>query len=137
LIIVDAPLFAAWLLDERDYGPAHAVWDVVSGNNMMFLPVHLPNEIANALRRAVRTNRLRAEEIRPIAERLGAFKIRFAEPTPLDQIGPLAAEALEHGLSTYDMIYVRIARDHQYRLATIDKAMRAAARRMDVELLPG
>lgn len=135
MIIVDASLFAAWLLDEPDYGPANAVWDIVSGD-MMFLPAHWPNEIANALRRAVRTKRLRADEIGPIAERVSAFKIRFAEPTPLDQIGPLAAEALEHSLSTYDMIYVRIARDRQYQLATIDKAMREAARRMDVDLLP-
>jgi predicted nucleic acid-binding protein len=135
LIVVDASLFAAWLLGEPDYGPTDAVWDTVSAE-MMFVPAHWPNEIANALRRAVRTKRLRVEEIASIADRVSAFKIGFAEPTPRDQIGRLALEALEYGLSTYDMAYVRVARDYQYRLATIDGDMRRAARSLHIQLLP-
>ena len=135
MIVVDASLFAAWLLDEPGHGPLDAVWDIVSAD-VMFVPVHWPNEIANALRRAVRTKRLRADEVAPIAERVNNFKIDFAEATPLDQVGSLALEALEHGLSVYDMIYVCIARDHQYPLATIDGPMRETARRLRIQLLP-
>jgi predicted nucleic acid-binding protein len=135
LIVVDASLFAAWLLGEPDHGPTHAVWDIVSGETM-FVPVHWPNEVANALRRAVRTKRLTADQIAPIAEQVSRFSVDFAEATPPEQIGSLALDALDHGLSTYDMIYVRIARDHQYPLATIDRAIREAARRLSVQLLP-
>jgi predicted nucleic acid-binding protein len=135
LIVVDASLFAAWLLNEPDYGPADPVWDIVSAD-VMLVPGHWPNEVANALRRAVRTKRLRADEVLPIASRVSMFKIGFAEPTPLDQIGNLATDALEYGISTYDMIYVRLARDRQYPLATIDAAMRNAGQRLRVRLLP-
>ena len=135
MIVVDASLFTAWLLDEPAHGPNDAVWDIVS-SNVMFVPVHWPNKIANALRRAVRTKRLRVDEVTQIAKRVGDFQIGFAQPTALDQVGRLAVEALEHGLSTYDMIYVRVARDHQYPLATIDGPMRQAARRLRIQLLP-
>jgi predicted nucleic acid-binding protein len=135
LIVVDASLFAAWLLNEPDYGPGDAVWNIVS-TDVMLVPGHWPNEVANALRRAVRTKRLRPDEIMPIAARVNMFKIVFTEPTPLDQIGSLATDALEYGISTYDMIYVRLARDRQYPLATIDGAMRGAAQRLRIRLLP-
>ena len=135
MIVVDASLFAAWLLEEPDHGPADAVWDIVSADTM-FVPVHWPIEVANALRRAVRTRRLSADQIAPIADQVSRFTIDFAGATSPEQIGSLALEALEHGLSTYDMIYVRIARDHDYPLATIDRAMREAALRLNVQLLP-
>ena len=135
MIVVDASLFTAWLLDEPDHSPTDAVRDMVS-DDIMFVPAHWPNEIANALRRAVRTKRLRADEVPAIAERVNVFRIGFADPTPREQIGSLALEALKHGLSTYDMAYVRVARDYQYPLATIDGAMRNAARRLDIRLLP-
>jgi predicted nucleic acid-binding protein len=135
LIVVDASLFAAWLLNESRHGPADAVWDLLSAHTL-FVPNHWPNEIANALRKAVRTRRLKREEISPITERVGTFDIDFAGPTPVDEIGALVKEALDRGLSAYDMIYVRLARDHQLPLATIDRGMRNAARRMKIPLLP-
>jgi predicted nucleic acid-binding protein len=135
LIVVDASLFAAWLLNEPDYGPADAIWDTLAAEGI-FVPDHWPNEIANALCRAVRTKRLRADDVVSIAKRVSTFEIAFAEPTPLDQIGSLAMDALEFGLSTYDMTYVRVARDHQCPLATIDAAMRNAAQRLRIQLLP-
>lgn len=135
MIVVDASLFTAWLLAEPDHGPTDAVWDIVSGE-AMFVPPHWPNEIANALRRAVRTRRIGVDEVASIAEQVSHFNIDFAESTPPEQIGALALEALQSGLSTYDMVYLRIARDYQYPLATVDRAMREAARRLNVRLLP-
>lgn len=135
MIVVDASLFAAWLLDEPGHGPLDDVWHIVSGDAML-VPVHWPHEIANALRRAVRTKRLRVVEVGALAKQVNAFKIAFAQPLSPDEIGGLALEALDHGLSAYDMIYVRIARDRQLRLATIDKAMRNVAHRVRVDLLP-
>jgi predicted nucleic acid-binding protein len=71
-----------------------------------------------------------------LIDKVSAFKIAFAKPLSLDEVGRVALESLDHGLSAYDMIYLRIARDHQLRLATLDRAMRDAAHRMHVDLLP-
>ena len=135
MIVVDASLFAAWLLNEPSRGPDDAVWDILSFETV-FVPDHWPNEIANALRRAVRTKRIRVEEIESIVERVSVFDIGFAGPTPIDEIGSLVKEALHHGLSAYDMTYVRLAREHQLPLATIDQEMRRAATRLNIPLLP-
>ena len=48
----------------------------------------------------------------------------------------LAIEALDNAISAYDMTYVRLARDHQISLATIDQAMRRVATRFNIPLLP-
>jgi predicted nucleic acid-binding protein len=135
LIVVDASLFTAWLLNEPRHGPEDAVWDLLSASTM-FVPAHWPNEIANALRKAVRTKRLLMDEIPLIAECVSTFDIRFAGPTSIDQIGVLTQEALDHALSAYDMIYLRLAREHQLPLATIDQAMRRAAQSLQIPLLP-
>lgn len=135
MIVVDASLFTAWLLNESRHGPEDAVWDILSAETV-FVPDHWPNEIANALRRAVRTMRLDIDELPLIAERIKTFDIDFSGPVRVDEIGALAKEALDHGLSANDMIYIRIARQHRLPLATIDQAMRRAAQRMNLTLLP-
>jgi predicted nucleic acid-binding protein len=135
LIVVDASLFAAWLLNEPGYGADDALWDLVTVETI-FVPDHWPNEIANALRRAVRTKRITVDEIALITERVTVFDIGFAGPTPIDEIGSLAQDALKNELSTYDMTYVRLARERQLALATVDQAMRRAATRLNIPVLP-
>lgn len=135
MIVVDASLFAAWLLNESEHGPEDAVWDLLTAETLL-VPSHWPNEIANALRRAVRTKRIRADEIGPLMERAAAFDISPMPPTLIGDIADLAAEALNNGLSAYDMLYVRLARQRQIPLATVDRAMRTAAQRLKISLLP-
>jgi predicted nucleic acid-binding protein len=135
LIVVDASLFAAWLLNESGHGPTDDVWDKLTAETLL-VPSHWPNEIANALRRAVRTKRLHTDEVRPVAERINVFDVSVMPPIAIEEIGGLAFEALANELSTYDMLYVRLARDRQVPLATVDRGMRAAAQRLKISLLP-
>ena len=50
MIVVDASLFAAWLLNQPSHGPDDAVWDTLTAE-AVFVPADWPDEIANALRR--------------------------------------------------------------------------------------
>jgi predicted nucleic acid-binding protein len=135
LIVVDASLFAAWLLNEASHDATDAVWDRLAAETLL-VPSHWPNEIANALRRAVRTKRLGADEVRPVAERISVFDVNIMPPIEIEEIGSLASDALANELSAYDMLYVRLARVRQLPLATIDRAMRTAASRLKITLLP-
>ena len=67
---------------------------------------------------------------------VGIFDHGFAEPTPIQDIGRLAREASDLGLSVHDMTYLFIARDHNLPLATVDNAMRTAAAKLNIPLLP-
>lgn len=135
MIVVDASLFAAWLLNESRPGPEDALWDRLAAETLI-VPSHWPNEIANALRRAVQMKRLRADEIEPVAERIRPFDVNLVPPTAIDDIGRLASDALSNDLSAYDMLYVRLAKERQLPLATVDRAMRAAAQHLKIAVLP-
>jgi predicted nucleic acid-binding protein len=135
LIVVDASLFVAWLLNERDDDASDTFWQALSTQPAL-VPAHWPNEVANALRRAVRMKRLPAADIEPTARELFIFDIKLAAPPVAADIAGLAMDALNADLSVYDLQYIRLARTFGIPLATGDAAMRRAAQRMNVALFP-
>jgi predicted nucleic acid-binding protein len=135
LIVVDASIFVAWLLNEPMQSAEQEVWDALVSESAL-VPVHWPNEVANALRRAVRRNRISVEEIGPTLNDLASFDIRLSTPPSVRDIEALTKDALRLDLSVYDLQYVNLARSHRLPLATIDAAMRSAAHNVDVIVLP-
>ena len=135
MIVVDASIFVAWLLNEPRQSAEQAVWDTLVSESAL-VPVHWPNEVANALRRATRRNRISVEEIGPTLQDLASFDIRLSTPPSVQDIEALTKDALRLDLSVYDLQYVNLARTHRLPLATIDAAMRSAARNVDVIVLP-
>jgi predicted nucleic acid-binding protein len=135
LIVVDASLFVAWLLSERDDDASGTFWRSLM-TQPAIVPAHWPNEVANALRRAVRTKRLPAADIEPTARELFIFDIKLAAPPVAADIAGLAMDALSVDLSVYDLQYIRLAQTFGIPLATGDAAMRRAAERMNVALFP-
>ena len=69
-------------------------------------------------------------------DRLDLLSIGVQPPIDLDEIGPLAQFSLTHGLTTYDAAYVQLALQHGSSLATLDRAMRAAASKLNIALIP-
>ena len=135
MIVVDASIFVAWLLNEPRRSAEQGVWDTLVSESAL-VPVHWPNEVANALRRAARRNRISVEEIGPTLQDLASFDIRLSTPPSVQDIEALTKDALRLDLSVYDLQYVNLARTHRLPLATIDAAMRSAARNVDVIVLP-
>jgi predicted nucleic acid-binding protein len=135
LIVVDASFFVALLLNEPRQTAKDKVWDILE-TDFALVPAHWPNEVANALRRAVRTKRLARPDIEPTVSRLLAFDIRFAVPPKVEDITNLVEDALRFDLSVYDLQYIRLAQTHRVALATMDGAMRSAAQQMNIAVLP-
>jgi predicted nucleic acid-binding protein len=135
LIVLDASFFVALLLDEPQDSAKDKVWEILATDSAL-VPAHWPNEVANALRRAVRTKRLPRPDIEPTVRRLLAFDIRLAVSPKVEDITTLAEDALRFDLSVYDLQYVRLAQTHRVALATMDGAMKLAAQQMNVPVLP-
>ena len=135
MIVVDASFFVALLLDEPRDIARDKVWEILA-TDFALVPAHWPNEVANALRRAVRTKRLPRPDIEPTVRRLLAFDIRFALPPKVEDITPLVEDALRFDLSVYDLQYIRLAQAHRVALATVDAAMKLAAQQMNIAVLP-
>ena len=135
MIVVDASLFVAWLLNERDEDASDTFWRTLLTQPAV-VPAHWPNEVANALRRAVRMKRLPAADVEPTARELFIFDIKLAAPPVATDIAGLTKDALTADLSVYDLQYIRLARTLAIPLATVDAAMRRAAERMNGALFP-
>ena len=135
MIVVDASFFVALLLDESRDIARDKVCEILA-TDFALVPAHWPTEVANALRRAVRTKRLPRPDIEPTVRCLLAFDIRYASPPKVEDIIPLVEDALRFDLSIYDLQYIRLAQAHRVALATVDGAMKLAAQQMNIAVLP-
>jgi predicted nucleic acid-binding protein len=75
-------------------------------------------------------------DVKAIVGFLSDLQLTVSAPVQIDEIEALTSFAVTQGLTAYDAAYVRIAMENAARLATVDQAMRAAAQRLDIQLLP-
>ena len=135
MIVLDASLAVDWLFDWR---PAFARSDfnMALADVQVVVPSHWPLEICNTLRPVLRDEKISIADFHAIMERLDLLDIRVEPPIELDEIGPLSQFSVTYDLTAYDAAYVQLALHHQATLATLDRAMRTAATRLNIPLLP-
>jgi predicted nucleic acid-binding protein len=135
LIVVDASLMTAWLLNESALTQGFDI-DEILADSPVIVPSHWPIEVSNALRTNVRSGRLGPTDFHAIVDQIGSMTIRVEPSIDLDDIIPLAQFAAAHDLTAYDAAYVQLALDNGFMLATLDKAMRRAATKLGVRVVP-
>lgn len=134
MIVLDASIVVEWLLGEHSSGAKHLVDtlpDVVA-----IAPCHWPLEISNALRTHLKSGDLSANDFHAVMNDLDKLNVRVEAPIHPDEIGPLVQFSVDHDLTAYDASYVQLAVHHQAVLVTLDNAMRRAAGRLNVAVLP-
>jgi predicted nucleic acid-binding protein len=135
LIVVDASLMTAWLLNESALTQGFDM-DEVLADSPVIVPSHWPIEVSNALRTNVRSGRLGPADFHAIVDQIDSMTIRVEPSIDLDDIIPLAQFAAAHDLTAYDAAYVQLALDNGFMLATLDKPMRRAAAKLGVRVVP-
>lgn len=135
MIVVDASLMVAWLLQEDDIRIVPDIYESLPELDII-VPPHWPVEVANALLTNVRRRRLVMEDIETIFESLSIFRISFDETLTIDQMSVLTLFAASQKLTVYDASYVHLALEENVALATFDTAMRAAADSLNIPLIP-
>jgi predicted nucleic acid-binding protein len=135
LIVLDASLIAAWLLGEPSVASDTGL-DTFLRDAPLVVPSHWPVEVSNVLRTHMRAGRFSIADFHAVMDRLDQLTVRVQPPIDLDEIGPLAQFAVAHQMTTYDAVYVQLALHHGAPLATLDRAMRASATKLNVALLP-
>lgn len=135
MIVLDASQMTAWLIGEPSVARA-TEFDIGLRDVPIAVPAHWPIELSNMLRTHLRAGRLLVADMHAIMDRLDLLTIEIEAPLSLDEIGPLAQFASTHELTTYDAAYVQLALRRQAILATLDGAMRRAAARLNIPLLP-
>ena len=135
MIVLDASLMIARILNESHAGVGDDLYDILNANQIL-VPSHWPIEIANALHTNIRRGRIMREDVDDIVRFLAKFQLTIAAPAPLAEIGPLTKFAATYALTAYDAAYVQIALELGGQLATLDRDMRAIAERLGIPLLP-
>lgn len=132
-IVVDTSVALAWgLPDERD---ALAVATLrYAGEHGALVPALWPFEVANSILNASKAGRISAAEVARFFELLKAGPIQV-EQVELDRVlATIYSLASETGLTAYDAAYLELAMRHGLKLATYDRALRAAAMKTSVVL---
>ena len=135
MIVLDASLLVAWLLQEDAAASAPALSDVLQ-NETLVVPAHWPAEIGNALLVNLRRGRLPSNRLEMMLDDCAALDIAVEAPTPIDRISALTRLAAAQNLTFYDAAYIQLALERAIPLGTLDQDMRNAASRLGIRLFP-
>ncbi len=135
MIVVDASVILAWLLDENAPEAPASIFDTLA-DEIVAVPCHWPLEIGNALRSQLKTGRLTAQDFLKVMDDLDMLHVRVDPPLHPDEIGPLVKFSVDHSLTAYDAAYVQLALRQHATLVTLDKNMRNAAQALNIPVLP-
>ena len=135
MIVADASLMTAWLLNETEVVASEDVYDMLADDTLL-VPAHWPVEIGSALAVNLRRGRITAVLLDAIEERLQKFVIEVQPAVQPSEIGALVSFASAQNLTAYDACYVQLAWQNRAPLATLDGHMRAAAKKLNINLLP-
>ena len=130
VFVLDASVAAAWVLPDEGSPLADAVQDRLN-TDAAVVPRLFWYEIRNFLVVQERRRRLTPLETAKILADLRGLPIRYREPDG-DQVVTLARS---YGLTVYDASYLELALAERVPLATLDRALAAAAREAGVELV--
>jgi len=128
-------MISAWLLGEPSVAGDTGL-DIHLRDAPLAVPSHWPVEVSNMLTTHLRGGRISVVDFHAIMDRFDLLTVRVQPAIDLDDIGPLAQFAVTHELTAYDASYVQLALHYGAPLATLDRAMRAAAARLNIPLLP-
>jgi predicted nucleic acid-binding protein len=129
--VVDNSIVMAWCFADEESAYADSVLAELE-NMTAAVPAVWPLEVGNVLMVAERRKRLgKADSIR-FLELLYELPIEFMQETPRRMTGEIIALAREQNLSTYDASYLDLAMRKGLPLATLDKALKQAAKKCGV-----
>ncbi|WP_237479995.1 type II toxin-antitoxin system VapC family toxin [Lichenibacterium dinghuense] len=131
MIVVDASMVAAWLLPDEKTEATDAVLDALDGTAGI-APSILRHEVRSILLLSERRKRLPVGDAEVLLGRFSQIAIDDRGPGNDAEVLLLARA---HRLTPYDAAYLALAQATGLPLATLDRALGAAARTCGVPLL--
>lgn len=136
MLVIDASMALAWVFERQQPEDAQRASRLLSscGGEPWWVPALWHLEVANALLVAERRGVIASSASDLFRARLQALPIE-TDVTPLQDAEPrILAIARAQGLSSYDATYLELAQRLGARMASFDRRLNEAARRLDVVL---
>lgn len=130
--VLDASVGVALALGEVEAGP----WEARFTAGRPHVPALWHLELGNALMMSERRGRISAAGLDGMLERLAGLGVETDEGTTASAWGASLALARQHRLTLYDACYLELAMRLGLPLASLDRALKAAATAEGVPLLP-
>lgn len=125
--VLDCSVTMAWVFRDEATDGTDRLRDML-GENRALVPALWPTETANALLAATRRKRIEREEWPRLRMQLNALPIDVDPVSTARTWGPVLDLAAVHDLTVYDATYLELAMRRGLPLATLDRALRTAAR---------
>ncbi|MGA3161732.1 MAG: type II toxin-antitoxin system VapC family toxin [Terracidiphilus sp.] len=136
ILILDASMALAWLLDRKDPGEAALAGealDVVRASGAM-VPALWFSEVANALLLAERQRVITAQDSASYLSGLSLMAIILDDVSPELQLTRVLDLGRMHKLTAYDATYLELGMRRAATLATFDRQLTATARAAGVHV---
>lgn len=135
MLAVDASIALTWCFEDEVTEATEAIGTRVDSEGAV-----VPNlwrlEVANALLLAERRGRLKRSDMEQRLELLAALPITIDGDTASDAWTDTLLLARAERLTLYDAAYLELAIRRDVELATLDRELRRAARKMGVAVVP-
>ena len=133
-VVLDCSVTLSWFMPDEDDIRARDLRALVTEEGAV-VPMLWPIELGNALTFAMRGRRLSATHRTAVIEAVGELPIEIDAETLARAWNDTLALADRLRLTLYDACYLELARRRTLPLATLDKELRAAGRKLGVPML--
>jgi predicted nucleic acid-binding protein len=133
-LVLDASVALCWLFEDQATAYTYSVLEHLAAGQEALTPVLWPFELANTLVVAERRRLLRSARGIAFLEQVAQLRIRIDPSGSERAFKEVLETARYHQLSAYDASYLDLAMREALPLATVDRALRRAARTAGVSL---
>jgi predicted nucleic acid-binding protein len=128
-IVVDASIVFSWLFDDESSEIAEWVLRQMEAGVAIAVPSLWLLEMTNGLFKAERRKRIDRRRRDASLEKIQTWDFSILEAPTMADLTVLRHYADKHQLTAYDAEYLRVAKEHNLMLATLDGNLMAAAKR--------
>ncbi len=133
--VLDCSVGVSWFFEDEQTAETQALLERV-GVEGAVVPALWMIEVANAVVIGERRKRIRPGIGDAILAQIRTLDIEIDAGVTYENIGGVMALCREHGLTAYDGVYLELARRRALPIATLDKALKRAAKALRIESLP-
>jgi predicted nucleic acid-binding protein len=134
--VLDSSVTMSWFFDDEATAATDQLLDRLNGDGRAIVAAHWALEVSNTLLMAERRKRSTLAESSHFMAILDALPIETDQETVSRASTSSMELARAQGLTLYDSAYLELAMRRSLPLATLDKQLRAAAKKTGVPCLP-
>jgi len=132
--VVDASVALCWYFEDQTAAYTEAVFDSLATGNQALVPAIWPLEMVNALVVAWRQKSVTSEQLENFIADLKDLPVEIDSQGGDRVYSSILRMSCQYQLSSYDAAYLDLAACEGLPLATLDRNLRAAAKRLKVAI---